>query len=72
MALDLDSEIFKAEKNSTAQYSFRTSDQSGGTLLTARLYIAQGYLYISMGLCQPRERVKFGRRCSSEKAIHCL
>ena len=56
------------EKNSIAQYSFRTSD---GTLL---MVCAGGYLYniISTGLRQPREHVKFGHRCSSEKATRCL
>ena len=87
VALDLDS---KAEKNSTAQYSFRTSDRSGGTLcvlslagqplqergwsarLVRAIYSAGLSIYISMGLRQPRERVKFGRRCLSEKATRCL
>ena len=36
------------------------------------LYIAQGYLYISTGLRQSREHMKFGRHCSSEKATCCL
>ena len=47
MALDLDSENFKAEKNSTAQYSFRTPDRSGGTLLMVRaIYSAGLSIYI--------------------------
>ena len=34
--------------------------------------IVQCYLSISMGLRQRKERVKFGHRCSSEKATRCL
>ena len=43
MALNLDSESFKAEKNSIiAQYSFRTSDRSDGTLLMVRAIYSAG------------------------------
>ena len=66
---------FKAsitEKNSTPQYSFQTSDRSSGTLLMVRAIIAQSYLYIHGIVRQPRECMKFGHRCLSEKATHCL
>ena len=48
MVLDLDIvKSFKAEKNSTAQYSFRTSDRSGGTLLMVHAIYSGGLsLYI--------------------------
>ena len=73
VALDnLDLESFKAsitKKNSTAQYSFRTSDWSGGTLLMVRAIYSAG---LSTALGRPREHVKFGHRYLSEKAIGCL
>ena len=47
MALDLDSEASITEKNSTAQYSFRALDRSGGTLLIVRaIYSAVLSIYI--------------------------
>ena len=59
MALDLSFKASITEKNLTAQYSFRSPAAHGACYIYNNI-IAQGYRYIiSMGLCQPREHVKF-------------
>ena len=73
VALDLDSDKFRSfnhrEKlDSAVQFQFGPVARC----LWCVLYIAQGYLYISTGLRQPRERVKFGHRYSSEKVARSL
>ena len=55
--------MLQSQMNSTAQYTFQTSDRSWYCML---LYNS-AKLALSMGLCQPRERVKFGQQYLSEK-----
>ena len=73
LPLDVDSDKFRSfnhreELDSAVQFQIGLVARCSWCVL----YIAQGYLYISTGLRQPRERVKFDHRYSSEKAIDTL
>ena len=74
MSLDLDGDKLQSqiELNSAVQFQFGPVSCYSCRVMVRAVYIAQGFLYLSTGLYQPRERVKFGQCYSSEKVARSL